>query len=150
MIKLIRTNSAHSGFISLVKELDAYLELVDGDEHEFYDQYNGIEDLHHVVVALHNDSAVACGAFKAFDTTSVELKRMYCHPDHRNTGIASQVLQELEKWASELQFQRCILETGKQQTEALSFYQKNHYRPIPNFGPYTGVANSFCFEKCLS
>ncbi|MFT6815603.1 MAG: putative acetyltransferase [Sphingobacteriales bacterium] len=48
-IQISRTNSKNQGFIGLVKELDVYLTEVDGDEHPFYDQYNGIENLNHVV-----------------------------------------------------------------------------------------------------
>ncbi len=37
-------------FINLVKELDAYLKITDGDDHDFYNQYNNIDVLKHVVV----------------------------------------------------------------------------------------------------
>ena len=40
MIKLVRTNSKNIDFINLVKDLDAFLKITDGDEHEFYNQYN--------------------------------------------------------------------------------------------------------------
>ena len=59
------------------------------------------------------------------------------------------VLKELEKWAAELGFRECILETGNRQTEAVSFYHKSGYSVIPNFGPYIGVDNSICFSKML-
>jgi putative acetyltransferase len=36
MIK--RTNSENKDFISLVKALDAYLKIIDDNEHEFYNQ----------------------------------------------------------------------------------------------------------------
>jgi GNAT superfamily N-acetyltransferase len=64
-------------------------------------------------------------------------------------GIASNILAELEKWASELSYAKCILETGKKQPEAISLYKKNGYRIIPNYGQYCEVENSLCFEKKL-
>ena len=36
MITLLRTNSSNKDFADLVKQLDAYLKVTDGDEHEFY------------------------------------------------------------------------------------------------------------------
>jgi len=149
-IKLIRSNSTHQDFKNLVDELNTYLRVVDGDEHAFYDQYNGIENLKHVVIAYLNDKPIACGAFKKFDAFSVEIKRMYTKPDVRKHGVASQVLGELEHWAFEENFENTILETGKRQVEAVKFYQKNKYVVIPNFGPYQGIENSVCFKKNLN
>ena len=63
--------------------------------------------------------------------------------------MASGVLAELEQWARELGMERCILETGLRQPEAIALYERNGYEPIPNYGPYAGVANSRCFAKVL-
>ena len=71
MIKLVRTNSENIDFINLVKDLDAFLKITDGDEHEFYNQYNAIDKLKHVVVAYHNNEAVGCGAFKQMKNDTV-------------------------------------------------------------------------------
>lgn len=150
MIKIVRTNSEHKDFKSLVKDLDAYLAITDGDEHAFYDQFNGIENLDHVVLAYENDNAVGCGAFKTFDDSSVEIKRMYTVPECRGKGIASEIINNLELWASELSYEYCILETGKRQVEAVKFYQKKNYKNIANYGQYVGMANSLCFKKRLN
>jgi putative acetyltransferase len=56
---------------------------------------------------------------------------------------------ELEAWAAELSYEKCVLETGKKQVEAIGLYQKNGYQKIPNYGQYIGVENSLCFEKKL-
>jgi len=147
MTWLHRTNSQHPGFIHLVRELDAYLAEVDGDEHAFYDQFNSINNLNHVVIAFQGDDAIGCGAIKEYDLQTVEIKRMYTSPDSRGKGIASLVLRELEKWAAELKYAQCILETGKKQVEAIRLYQKCGYQPIKNYGQYANVENSVCFKK---
>lgn len=147
MIKLIRTNSENIDFINLVQKLDDYLTIVDGEDHDFYNQYNNIDVLKHVVIAYLNKVPVGCGAFKAFDKSSVEIKRMFVNPENRSKGIASKILKELELWGNELGFKSCILETGKRQIEAVKFYKKNSYNLIPNFGQYKDVANSLCFKK---
>ena len=150
MIKLIRTNSENSDFVYLVKQLDAYLKITDGDEHDFYNQFNSIDVIKHTVVAYINNKPVGCGAFKAFEEDAVEIKRMFTTPDARGTGIASKILVELELWAKELNYKSCILETGIRQVEAVSFYKKNKYESISNYGQYKDVANSLCFKKNLS
>jgi len=147
MNSIKRTNSKDTDFIGLVKELDAYLKIIDGDEHAFYNQYNNIDILKHTVVLFSNQEPVACGAFKAFDKNSVEIKRMYTKPKYRGNGLATKVLKALESWAKELDYKACILETGKRQIEAVEFYKNNNYTIIPNFGQYQNVANSICFKK---
>jgi GNAT superfamily N-acetyltransferase len=72
---------------------------------------------------------------------------MYTRPGARGKGIASLVLAELERWAGELSYGRCVLETGKRQPEAIALYKKRGYTSIPNYGQYIGVDNSVCFEK---
>ena len=124
MLRLIRTNSDHPDFINLVKDLDAYLKIVDGDDHEFYNQFNNIDVLKHTVIAYVDNQPVGCGAFKAFNNSSVEIKRMYTSPLARNKGIASAILKNLEDWAKELNIKSTLLETGLKQTEAVKFYKK--------------------------
>ena len=144
-----RTNSENSDFINLVKELDTYLKIVDGDDHDFYNQYNHIDVLKHTVVFYKEEIAVGCGAIKSFDAESMEVKRMYVNPEYRGGGIAQQILEELEKWTQELGYKCTILETGKRQVEAVRFYQKSKYKIIPNYGQYQGIENSICFQKRL-
>lgn len=129
--------------------LDTDLKIRDGVEHGFYDQFNKIEGLKHVVVAYKNKVAVGCGAFKIHTGNFVEIKRMYVAPNTRKNGIASTILSELEQWAKELNFDKSILETGKQQPEAIALYKKCGYTITANFGFYENVENSVCFEKIL-
>lgn len=149
MLQIKRTTSEDADFVPLVRLLDADLAERDGDEHAFYAQFNKIAALKHVVVGYAEGQPVACGAFKPFDEKSVEVKRMYVLPERRSQGLASQILLELESWASEVGYARCVLETGKKQPEAIRLYQKSGYEIIPNFGQYAGVENSVCFEKKL-
>lgn len=146
---LLRTNSENPDFIALVRLLDADLAERDGEETAFYSQYNGIAELKHAVVAYLDEVPVGCGAIKEYDPDSMEVKRMYVPVENRGKGIASLVLKELEKWAAELGYERCILETGKRQPEAIALYKKNAYQVTENYGPYVGVDNSVCFEKVL-
>lgn len=132
-----------------VKELDKDLRIRDGEDHAFFAQFNKIDAIKYVVVAYQNEKPVACGAIKPYDGQTMEVKRMFVPLELRGQGIASLVLQELEKWSKELGFAKCILETGEKQPEAIRLYTKNAYQIIPNFGQYTDVESSVCFEKLL-
>ena len=149
MTKLFRTSSDDPNFRVLEKQLDAYLAIVDGDDHAFYDQYNHVSSIKNVVIAFVDEMPVSCGAFKEYESKMVEVKRMFTLPEFRGKGLASAVLSELEMWAAEVGFNSCILETGKKQTEAVAMYSRRGYHVIPNFGPYAGVEGSVCFEKKL-
>ncbi|MCK8481973.1 GNAT family N-acetyltransferase [Psychroserpens algicola] len=149
MMNIIRTNSENKDFIQLVEALDAYLKITDGDEHAFYNQFNSISVLNHVVLAYIDGTAVGCGAFKPFDNSSVEIKRMYTTPETRGMGVASEILKSLELWASELGYASCVLETGIRQKEAVQFYKKNNYKSIEKYGQYVNMDNSVCFKKEL-
>lgn len=147
MINIIRTNSDNHDFIELVKLLDADLAQRDGEEHSFYAQFNTIDNIKYVVLAYENEKPLGCGAIKEYEANTMEIKRMYVSPESRNKGIAMKILSELENWASELSYAKCILETGKKQPEAIGLYKKNGYTLIPNYGQYAGTENSLCFEK---
>ena len=147
MIEILRTDSNNHDFIKLVKYLDAYLAVIDGDDHLFYSQFNTVDEIKHVVVAYKNGKPFGCGAIKKFTKNTMEIKRMYTSPEGRGKGIATRILAELETWATELSFEKCVLETGKKQTDALGLYKKNGYIIIPNYGQYAGVESSVCFEK---
>jgi putative acetyltransferase len=149
MIKIIRTDSKNKDFNNLVKELDAYLKITDGDEHDFYNQFNSIDVLNNVVVAYVHNEPVGCGAFKEFESSSVEIKRMFTKTEMRGNGIASEILKALELWASELNYKACVLETGIRQKEAVAFYKKNNYKSITNYGQYVNMDNSLCFKKII-
>lgn len=150
MLRLVRTDSKNEDFQQLVKKLDADLSERDGEDHEFYHQFNGIDHINYAVVVYLEDVPIGCGAIKEHDSNAMEVKRMYVQPHARGKGIATKILHELEKWSAELNYTRCILETGKKQPEAIALYTKNQYQSIPNYGQYIGIENSVCFQKNVS
>lgn len=148
-MNLIRTNSGNPDFIKLVALLDEDLAIRDGDDHAFYAQFNKTIHIRNVVLAYNNEEVIACGAFRDYEGNTVEIKRMFVQPHYRGRGIAGLLLQELEHWAKELGFHYCILETGKNQPEAIRLYQKSGYSRIPNYGQYQTVENSVCMKKAI-
>lgn len=149
MIRLVKTDSSHIDFKSLVQLLDQDLAIRDGADHGFYAQFNKIDNIQHCIVAYENEQPVGCGAIKAFGPDAMEVKRMYVLPSHRGKSIAQQILSALETWAKEMGMQKTVLETGQKQPEAIALYFKSGYQRIPNYGQYIGIENSWCFEKQL-
>ena len=150
MIKIIRTNSDNTNFRDLVSLLDEDLKIRDGEEHAFYAQFNTIDTIKHVIVAYIENTPAGCGAIKPYTAAIVEIKRIFVQPAFRGQGIAWEIVSELEAWAKELNFSTCILETGKNQPEAISLYYKAGYHLIPSYGQYKNVENSVCMKKEIS
>jgi putative acetyltransferase len=150
MIKIAHTDSNNPDFHKLVVLLDFDLTSRYGEIQNQYNPYNKIESLNTVVIAYSEDQPIGCGCFKQYDKDSIEIKRMIVIPELRGTGIAKQILLELEKWAIEKGFSKSILETGIKQPEAIRFYSKLGYKKIENFGQYVGNPNSTCLSKNLA
>ena len=147
MITVTRTTSNNPDFEKLVIELDAVLAILDGEDHAFYAQFNKSSALKNAIIAYENETAIGIGAYKEYDSQTVEMKRMYTLPEHRGKGIASKILSELELWAKEENNKIAILETGFLQTDAISLYKKLGYVITENYGQYIGVENSVCMKK---
>ena len=148
-LNILKTTPTNSDFKSLIALLDKDLAITDGEEHDFYHQFNGTEQIKHVLVGYIGNTPVSCGAFKVLHTKEVEIKRMYTDVHYRGKGYAAQLLIALEKWAAAEGFTSCVLETGTRQKAAIALYHKCGYQIIPNYGPYKGVKNSLCFKKAL-
>lgn len=149
MFNIIRTSPAHEAYKELVIQLDAELAVTDGEDHEFYDQFNKSDLIKHVVVGFEGEKPIGCGALKEFEPKVMEVKRMFILKEMRGKGYAFQILNELESWAREIGYEKCILETGINQPEAIALYKKSGYKIISNYGQYAGVEKSFCFGKDL-
>lgn len=149
MIQFLRCDGNHPDFIKLVEELDANLRERNGEMQKEYNQFNKTGDIPTAIVALDDHVPLGCGCFKNHGEHTAEIKRIYVRPDCRGKGIAKKMMTLLEEWAKELNDTRAVLETGKNQTEAIQLYQKVGYTRIENYGPYVDKENSVCFSKDL-
>lgn len=106
------------------------------------------------VVAYLNGIPVGCGGLRPLDDidltiASMELKRFYVDSSCRKMGVATKMLQFLEKKAMTAGYREIRLETGIKQPEAIGLYVKHGYQPIELFGPYIGDPDSLCYGKIL-
>ncbi len=146
---IVKTDSKNSGFIKLIKLLDEDLSKRYGEVQAQYEKHNKIDLINDVIVVYKAESPVACGAFKEYDSQSVELKRIFVVPEQRRQGLARMIVCELEKLAESREYKYALLETGRKQYEAIDLYNKLGYLQIQNYGPYIGNANSICMKKAL-
>ncbi len=149
MISMVRSSSSSKDFIDLTNQLDVDLNERNGSMQSSYNQFNIIQSLDTVIIAYLDETPVGCGCFKKYDTDCIEIKRMFVKPENRGMGISKKILNELEKWAAEIGYSKAILETGRNQTEAIGLYEKSGYLRIANYGQYIGMSNSICFGKDL-
>jgi ribosomal protein S18 acetylase RimI-like enzyme len=101
-----------------------------------------------VIARNQGGKAIGCGAFRPMDETTAEAKRMYTKD--KGMGIGKKILSYLEHRAYDIEYKTLRLETRIVNTKAVSFYERNGYRKIPNYGKYAERTNSICFEKDLS
>jgi GNAT superfamily N-acetyltransferase len=148
-ITIIRTNSEDQSFVALVALLDAELEERYGEAQGFFGQFNSLSQIKHVVVAIVGNQPVGCGAIKEYEPDTTEVKRMFVKKEYRGKGVAGSVLDELECWAKDLGYRHTILQTGINQPEAISLYQRKGYLHIDNYGQYAGTEGSICMKKSL-
>lgn len=149
MLSIKRTTPEDPDFTALAAALGEELRIRDGEDHAFYAWINTANDLLYAVVCYHDGQPAGSGALREFAPGIMEVKRMFVPLAHRQKGIASRLLQELENWCHELGYTTCVLETGLNQPEAIALYEKHGYVQVPKFGKYVDSENSVCFRKVL-
>jgi len=145
-IEILLTDSSNVDFQKLAFELEKEQCEHNWSMADIDQDLNKTESLASVLVMYESGLPVACGAIRQYDTSSVEIKHMYVLPFLRRKNLASQILTALEFLAKEMKFKYCFLAAGKNQLGAISFYSKNGYKQMKNFGKYTSN-NNICFRK---
>lgn len=149
MASLVRSETVHPDFKTLVAQLDKELWDRYPDIQAQYAPNNKVENIRTAIIAYHGNKPVGIGCFRPIDEKTTEIKRMFVLPEYRGKGIAASILGALEAWAKELSFTRTVLESGDRQPEALHLYEKSGYKIIENYGPYAGMNTSVCMEKFI-
>ncbi|SHM63784.1 GNAT family N-acetyltransferase [Flavobacterium saccharophilum] len=147
--KVVKTTSENPDFMDLIKIFDTFLWERYPELKNDYWENNLIEFNPNVFVIYLNDKAVACGCFKRYNSTTVELKRMFVSPEARGLGLAQKIIKELEEEARTQGFETIVLETLYKQIEAINLYQKVGFEIVENYEPYVGLVNSVCMSKSI-
>lgn len=147
---LKRTTTSDPGFQTLIRQLDHELWNELNEDQATYDPFNKVPDIKTAVLVYAGDEPVACGCFKALNSDTVEIKRMFVQKAFRGKRLSKMVLQELERWAAAEGFTGAVLETSIHFNTACTLYQSSGYRIIPNYPPYEGLEESVCMQKELA
>jgi putative acetyltransferase len=99
------------------------------------------------LVVRSDGKAIGCGALVPMEEKIAEIKRMFVLPSERRLGIANRILDELERFANEFEYDALRLETGVKQPESIALYGKDGFYRVPNFPPFVNDATAVCFEK---
>ena len=136
--------------ISLMDELSECLEAITGDSGKgSFDANDVCADKAIFVIARdQKGKAIGCGAFRPVNEVSAEVKRMYAK--EKGMGVGNMILSYLEYQAHNMGYKTLCLETRIDNAKAVSFYERNGYKKIPNYGKYENRAEAICFEKELS
>lgn len=147
--RIEHTDGKDGRFIELCRLLDDFLtDMIGKDkQHTVYAQYNSLDDIHDVILIFVGDSAVACGSFKRYDDSTMELKRIFVKEEYRKNGFGHIIVGSLEKKALEKGASRLILETGVTMTAANNLYASCGFKTMPNYGEYEGIESSVCMFK---
>src|SRR5690606_21332652 len=97
------------------------------------------------LVARLDGRPVGCGAVRALDAGTGEIKRMWVAPEARGTGLARRLLDALEEQARGFGMRRVRLDTNRTLKEAPALYRKAGYREIGRYND--NLYADFFFEK---
>lgn len=126
---------------------------------EYRRRYGEIDELEHTLAAEFDppggcfyvlqagEITVAGGGYRRQSEDACEVKRLWTSPLHRRQGLAGVVLDALEASARQAGYRVVRLETGPRQPEAVAFYTRRGYRPIPLYSDR--YEHALAFERPL-
>lgn len=103
-----------------------------------------------LIVATLDGEPAAGGAFRRYDATTAELKRIWTSSAHRRRGYGALVVAELERIAAQRGYRRVYLTTGPRQPEAVALYLRAGYTPLYDVTRSAEEVGAHPFEKHLS
>jgi ribosomal protein S18 acetylase RimI-like enzyme len=85
--------------------------------------------------------AAGCGALRAFDKDTCEMKRLYVRPAFREHGLGRMLVESLINEARSIGYDRMVLDTLPSMQEAHKLYRKTGFHEIPAYwkNPIPGV-----------
>jgi GNAT superfamily N-acetyltransferase len=90
------------------------------------------------------------GAFRRFDDSTAELKRVWTDSRYRRQGHAKALLNELEAEIVARGYRRVYLTTGDRQPEAEALYLSSGYTRLAEPLPAEGEVYPLAFQKTLA
>jgi GNAT superfamily N-acetyltransferase len=92
---------------------------------------------------------VGCGAWRVLSPGVAEIKRVYVEPGFRRRGLAQVVVAALEDGAVRAGHGSVVLNTGREQPEAMALYANLGYSPVTGYGIYACAPGAVFLGKDL-
>ncbi|MCT9625558.1 GNAT family N-acetyltransferase [Pseudarthrobacter equi] len=102
-----------------------------------------------LLIIQEDGKSIAGGAFRRYDATTAELKRIWTHTAHRRRGLARLVLAELESLAAARGYTSLYLTTGPRQPEAKLLYLRTGYQAQFDLAADPETIGALAFTKEL-
>ena len=133
---------------------------------EYADRYGGSRDRVHawlrgypaaefeapgggLLIGLLDGLPVTGGAFRRFDDTTAELKRIWTDARYRRRGLGQALVSRLEADIAARGYSRIYLTTGDRQPEAEALYSSLGYQRLDEPLPAEGEVYAIAFLKEL-
>lgn len=156
-LTLLRERPDQPDVVALLAELDRYLAaLYAPEDNHILDVQALLAPDVEFIVARRDGQAVGTAASRRMPGEAAtqglgygEIKRMYVDPSQRGLGLGVQMLGALEDSLRDQGLGLALLETGRDQTEAIRLYERCGYRQRPAFGGYPDNGLSVFYGKSL-
>lgn len=147
----------HPEVVAMLARLDEYLaSLYDPEDNHILDVQALLAPEIDFLVAQGQGGLIGCGATRHMPSEPQtqglaygEIKRMYVDPSARGQRIAVRLLALLEERLKARGVTLALLETGRDQLEAVRLYERCGYVPRGSFGGYPDNGLSLFYEKRL-
>jgi ribosomal protein S18 acetylase RimI-like enzyme len=153
-------------FVAVAQDDPLAAPLIDELAVEYADRYGGARDRVHawlrrypaaeftapgggLLIGLLDGLPVTGGAFRRFDDSTAELKRIWTDSGHRRRGYARSLLRRLESDIAARGYTRICLTTGDRQPEAAALYRSMGYTRLDEPLPADGEVYPVAFLKAL-
>ena len=103
-----------------------------------------------LLIGVRDGLPVTGGAFRRFDDSTAELKRIWTDSRYRRQGHATALLAALEGQIAALGYRSVYLTTGDRQPEAEALYLSTGYLRLAEPLPAEGEVYPLAFQKTLS
>ena len=94
-----------------------------------------------LLIAHYNEKPAGCMAYRRFDSTACEMKRLYVRPEFRGKKIGVSLVEQCLAAAKAVGYKRMLLDTLETLDKSVAIYRRQGFREtLPYYpNPYPGV-----------